>query len=104
MDTHPQPTAMHNDNHPIAIILAAFMAILSALSAALMPAAQEVGAQVQEVIRAINVMDDARLRLVCVAGSIGGALVSVLLFQMPKPKAFIAKLIGSGLAGVIFSP
>lgn len=101
----PDP-AMNDEASPIAIILSAFVAAASALWAALMPAVTEVSKAAQEVIKAmdVNVMDDARLRLVCLAGSIGGALVSVLLFQLPKIKALVAKLVVSGLSGMMFTP
>src|SRR5688572_27365900 len=84
------------------IVLATVTAMLSALTAAL----SEVSETAQEVIEAmnINVMDDARLRLVCIAGSLGGALLSVLLFPLPRTKPLIAKLFASGLAGLMFSP
>jgi hypothetical protein len=86
------------------VVIATLAAMLSAVSAALMPTVVEVTGTVHEALQSVNVMDDARLRLVCICGSLGGALLSVLLFPLPRTKPLIAKLFASGLAGMMFSP
>jgi hypothetical protein len=97
---------MNSEANPVYVILASVAAMLSALGAALMPAMEEVSVQARELLQELNlsVMDDERLRLVCLGGSIGGALLSVLLFPLPKTKPLIAKLFASGIAGMMFTP
>lgn len=106
MTTDSQPMQPPEHHTPTAVVIAAVMAAFSSLAAALMPAVQEVSAQAQEVIRAlnVNVMDDARLRLVCLAGSLGGGLLSIMIFPLPTTKALVGKLFASGIAGMMFSP
>lgn len=78
------------------IILAATIGIFSALAAALMPD--------PETAAALSLVDDNRLRLICVAGSLGGAVMSVMLFQVKTNRELAAKLTTSALAGIMFAP
>lgn len=78
------------------IILAAGIGIFSALAAALMPD--------PETAAALSLVDDNRLRLICVAGSLGGAVMSVMLFQVKTNRELAAKLTTSALAGIMFAP
>lgn len=79
------------------ILIAACVGMLSSLLAAVIPdpAAAAAG---------IVIMDDTRLRLICIAGSLGGAVVSVMLFSVTTHKELARKLTVSSLSGVIFSP
>ena len=80
------------------IILAAGLGIISAISAAaaLLPDPSSASA--------FSLVDDNRLRLICVAGSLGGAVMSVMLFQVKTNRELAAKLTTSALAGIMFAP
>lgn len=78
------------------LVIAASIGILSALAAALMPD--------PETAAALSLVDDNRLRLICVAGSLGGAVMSVMLFQVKTNRELAAKLTTSALAGIMFAP
>jgi hypothetical protein len=53
-----------------------------------------------------GVLDDERMRLVCVIGAIGGAVISALIFTPPKAtgRQFAIKIAASSLAGIFFTP
>jgi hypothetical protein len=95
-----------HENSLIAVVASSLVAMLAAALSAVQPIVSDAAVTVQEVARALTVMDDDRMRMVCLAGSIGGALLSILLFMGDAPKArpMIAKLFASGIAGMIFSP
>lgn len=80
------------------IILAAGLGIISALTAAaaLLPDPSSASA--------FSLVDDNRLRLICVAGSLGGAVMSVMLFQVKTNRELAAKITTSALAGIMFAP
>ncbi len=78
------------------IILAAGLGIISAAAAALLPD--------PSTASALSIVDDNRLRLICVAGSLGGAVMSVMLFQVKTNRELAAKLTTSALAGIMFAP
>jgi len=80
----------------IAIVLAAGLCIISAVAAALMPDPSSASA--------FSLVDDNRLRLICVAGSLGGAVMSIMLFQVKTNRELAAKLTTSALAGIMFAP
>ena len=50
------------------------------------------------------IWDDSALRLICIAGSIGGALLSILLFPPTSARAMAGKMTASVLAGAMFTP
>ena len=75
---------MHDEPHPQAIILTLLAAGLSAAAGALSD-----GLTLAEAaLHGMTVMDDARLRLVCIMGAIGGALIIFLFGTL----LFIASL------------
>ena len=78
------------------IILAAGLGIISAAAAALLPD--------PSTASALSIVDDNRLRLICVAGSLGGAVMSVMLFQVKTNRELAAKITTSALAGIMFAP
>lgn len=78
------------------IVIAASLGIITALAAALLPDPASSAA--------LSLVDDNRLRLICVAGSLGGAVMSVMLFQVKTNRELAAKLTSSALAGIMFSP
>lgn len=78
------------------IIVAAAVGMLSAILAALMPD--------PVTVQSLGLMDDSRLRLICIAGSLAGAVVSVVLFEVSTHKELARKLTCSALSGVIFTP
>lgn len=78
------------------IIIAASIGIITALAAALLPDPASSAA--------LSIVDDNRLRLICVAGSLGGAVMSVMLFQVKTNRELAAKLTTSALAGIMFAP
>lgn len=80
----------------LSIVIAAGLGIISAICAALLPD--------PTTTTALSLVDDNRLRLICVAGSLGGAVMSVMLFQVKTNRELAAKLTTSALAGIIFSP
>lgn len=51
-----------------------------------------------------TVMDDARMRLICVAGSLGGAVLSVCLFKLGNVRDMSVKLVSSSFSGILFAP
>jgi len=77
------------------IIIAAGI-IISAAAAALLPD--------PSTASALSIVDDNRLRLICVAGSLGGAVMSIMLFQVKTNRELAAKLTTSALAGIMFAP
>jgi hypothetical protein len=80
----------------IAIVLAVGLGIISAAAAALLPD--------PSTASALSIVDDNRLRLICVAGSLGGAVMSVMLFRVKTNRELAAKLTTSALAGIMFAP
>lgn len=80
----------------LSIVIAAGLGIISAAAAALLPD--------PTTTTALSLVDDNRLRLICVAGSLGGAVMSVMLFQVKTNRELAAKLTTSALAGIMFSP
>jgi hypothetical protein len=94
------------DDSLIAVIVSAIVAMLASVVGALMPALQEASVAAQDLIKSITIMDDARMRLVCLAGSIGGALLAVGVFwkEGQKVRPLIIKLFCSVLVGVLFAP
>ncbi len=59
---------------------------------------------VKEVIKAMTIMDDARLRYTCIIGAIGGALISIAMFSTPKFRPMAAKFIVSAVSGSMLTP
>ena len=51
-----------------------------------------------------SIIDDNRLRLICVAGSLGGAVISIMLFATGSHKELARKLTVSALAGILLTP
>lgn len=80
----------------VSIIIAAGIGIISAAAAALLPD--------PSTASALSIVDDNRLRLICVAGSLGGAVMSIMLFSVNSPRELAAKLTTAALAGIMFSP
>lgn len=61
--------------------------------------------EVQEAIKqAISVMDDGKLRIVCIIGAMGGGVLSALLYPLGSPKQLSGKIVGSAISGIMFSP
>lgn len=81
----------------ISLVVAAAVGMFAAAAAAIYPAGADPSA-------VVTVMDDGRMRLICVAGSLGGAVLSVVLFRLSHVKDMAMKLVGSSIAGVIFAP
>lgn len=79
------------------ILLAAVLGAAAAITAAVMPAVDTQQAMT-------SIMDDSRLRLICVAGSLGGAVLSVGLFNARTVRDLSIKLSCSSISGVIFAP
>lgn len=86
------------------VIIGAAVAALSSLWAAVLP--DPIWAQVLMGSGGTggSLFDDERLRLVCLSGSIGGAIVSVGLFRPRNTQELAWKLTCSGLSGMMFSP
>lgn len=58
----------------------------------------------QEAIKALNIMDDARLRFTCIIGAFGGALISVAMFSTPRFRPMAAKFIVAAISGSMLTP
>lgn len=106
---NPDPVAENSHeemliNHIMTLGLLGGMAASSMLTlAATVPT--EVTPEVQEAIRhATSILDDGRLLAACFLGSFGGGFLSTLMFPLGKPKEYASKIVGSALAGVLFSP
>lgn len=82
----------------IPLVIAAVVCMLSTLLAAIVPDAD--AAQAGGIV----IMDDSRLRLICIAGSLGGAVVSVMLFTVTSHKELARKMTVSCISGIVFSP
>lgn len=78
------------------LLVATCLGALASLLAAVMPD--------PAAVAGIVIMDDSRLRLICIAGSLGGSVLSVVLFKVVTHQELARKLAGSSLSGVIFSP
>lgn len=87
---------IHLAESSISIVVAATLGALSALLAAIMPE--------PSTAASLALMDDSRLRLICIAGSLGGAVLSVMLFKIDNHKELVRKLCCSSISGVVFSP
>lgn len=79
------------------LLIAACVGMLTSLLAATIP-------DPATAATGIVIMDDTRLRLICMAGSLGGAVMSVMLFTVTTHKELARKLTLSSLSGLIFSP
>ena len=82
----------------ITLVIATVVGAVAAAMAASLPDASAA------VTQAASLLDDSRLRLVCVAGSLGGAVLSVMLFTIQTHKELAQKLISSSISGIVFSP
>lgn len=80
----------------ISLIVAATVGMFAAAAAAVMPT--------PDPTEAIGIMDDARMRLICVAGSLGGAVLSVCLFKLTCVRDLSVKLVSSSFSGILFAP
>lgn len=81
----------------VTIVIAAALAAVAALTAAIMPAVDTQQAMT-------SIMDHQRLRLICVAGSICGGVLSVGLFNAKTLRDLGIKFSCSTISGVIFAP
>jgi len=81
----------------LSILLCAALGMFAAAGAAAIPPLPPEAA-------GAAVMDDTRLRLICVAGSLGGAVLSVALFRLRTPREMAGKLVSSSVAGILFAP
>jgi hypothetical protein len=80
----------------ISLVIAAAVGMFAAAAAAVLPT--------PDPAAAVSVMDDARLRLICVAGSLGGAVLSVALFKLGNVRDMAVKLASSSISGILFAP
>jgi hypothetical protein len=80
----------------ISLIVAATVGMFAAAAAAVMPT--------PDPTTVASVMDDARMRLICVAGSLGGAVLSVCLFKLSNVRDLSVKLVSSSFSGILFAP
>jgi hypothetical protein len=80
----------------VSLLVAAAVGMFAAVAAAVLPTPDP------EAV--MTVMDDARLRLICVAGSLGGAVLSVCLFKLGQVRDMAVKLVSSSFAGILFAP
>jgi hypothetical protein len=101
----PEPTST-----AFVIVCSAVMALAS-LGAAMMPEKQSsaiLASAPAEATTIVNintsVMDDNRLRLVCVAGAIAGALLSWSITKKEDHRISVRKILASSISGIIFTP
>lgn len=80
----------------ISLVIAAAVGMFAAAAAAVLPT--------PDPTAVLSVMDDARLRLICVAGSLGGAVLSVGLFKLHHVRDMAVKLVCSSFSGILFAP
>lgn len=80
----------------ISLVIAAAVGMFAAAAAAVLPT--------PDPNAVASVMDDARLRLICIAGSLGGAVLSVGLFKMSHARDMAVKLVCSSFSGILFAP
>ena len=83
-----------------------YAAIIGALSSLLAAVAPNVGPESTNAI--LSIIDDSKLRLICVAGSLGGAILSVGFFPPERNgnviRGVALKLSCSSISGVMFTP
>lgn len=60
--------------------------------------------QAQAEAAANVIWNDSALRLICIAGSIGGSILSILLFPPASARAMAGKMTASVIAGALFTP
>jgi len=88
-------------------IVALCFATWASMTAAVLAAVPELK-DVSEVVASTEtvVMDDGKMRLICIIGAIGGGLLSALVFSPPKAtgRNFAIKVGTSSLAGILFTP
>lgn len=55
---------------------------------------------------AVTIMDDEKMRLICIIGAVGGGVLSALIFSPPQAtgRMFAVKVGSSSLAGILFTP
>ena len=80
----------------IDLVIAASVGMFAAAAGAVLPTPAPAAA--------LSVMDDARLRLICVAVSLGGAVLSVGLFKLHHVRDMAVKLTCSSFSGILFAP
>lgn len=88
----------------IVLLSGAISVMAASLGVAVMPGETIVSDNLTEAIHIMNVMDDTKLRMVCVCGSIGGALLSVGLFPSRRPRLMVIKFFCSAISGIMFAP
>lgn len=88
--------------HEVAVTICGAFASVIAATLAAMPDLKELGQSDMPII----IMDDTRMRLFCIIGAIGGAVLSALIFTPPKAtgRQFGIKVAASSLAGILFTP
>jgi hypothetical protein len=80
------------------ILLTACAGAAASLMAAIIP---------EGMAHSLNIIDDSKLRLICISGSLGGAILSVGIFPPPASsgvRGLALKISCSSISGVLFSP
>ncbi len=97
----------------ISVVLWAAFSGLAAIIAAIIPdtghtIVSQMGPETVSTTTTVttNILDDSKLRLICLAGAVGGAILSVALFHKEgsSAKTLARKLTASSIAGVIMAP
>jgi hypothetical protein len=111
---------MHEQLSQTIVVFFAFIgAIFAGITALVVPdsaAMNQIAAEAQASLNAppvtaektvtvsINIMDEGKLRLVCLLAAMGGAVIGVVTFGYKTAKDLGLKLVGSSLIGMVFTP
>lgn len=78
--------------------------IVTALASALLAAAAAAGLDAHAAASTVNIIDDQKLRIICIIGALGGSVLSIVLFPVGNHRQLAGKLFGSSIAGIIGTP
>lgn len=96
----------HMPSKTVVLIFAAVSIMVAAYGAANIPFVAEIqeSPATKEVLKVLNVMDDARLRYTCIIGAVGGAIISIAMFSTPRFRPMTAKFVVSAVSGSMVTP
>lgn len=102
-------TMPHRIEPLCAIIVTLATTTVSALSSIILAAAVGILPELQTTLVDATgpiILDDGKMRIVCVIGAVGGSLLTALILTPPRANGiqFARKVVASQISGVLFTP
>lgn len=93
----------------VLLLMSTLAAMCALIAAAELPTPKEKLETIQQVLQSpaspvTDVLDDERLRLICIAGALGGAVASLCLFLPATVQEMARKLFASSILSIMCTP